>query len=359
MTDDATLAARRKRSARFIDIAQEAGVSQTTVNRVLNERGSVSPATRARVVAAAKRLGVPRLLPETRLGLTRFDLIVAGSDTPFFHSLNLAFQRSMQMLDRKVVIHRTFIPEEADDKRIAQAILSPRQKRHGLIVGVHDSEQVREALRAVIKSGVPVVTLMSDIVDIPRMHYAGIDNYRAGRSAAYFLGRFAQRPGRILLISNSLGYQAHFDRIRGFRDVIAESFPQLQVSGSIECHDEDDRCYAAVSQALKKDSHLLGIYNSGAGSKGIVSALNKFGLAGKVMFAGHEISNEHRHYIEQGIMDLVIDQDPDGQTICSLQHLLYSCGIIDTAPSPEPNEFRLFFRENIRQKAYLAEPGRE
>lgn len=353
MSDD-NPARRRKRAPRFSDIAAEAGVSETTVNRVLNERGSVSADTRARVVAAAKRLGVPRLLPETRRGLTRFDVILAGSDTPYFQRLNLAFQRAMQMLDKKVVIHRTMVPEgEGYDERIARAILSPRQKRHGLIVAVHDSATVRAALRLVIKGGVPVVTLMSDIADVPRLHYAGIDNYRAGRTAGYFLGRFARAPGRILLISNSLGYQAHADRIRGIEEVIGADFPALRCGEARQCYDEDDRCYAAVAQALKAWPDLVGVYNSGAGSAGIVAALRQAGAAGRVMLAGHEISTEHRHYIEQGEMDLVIDQDPDGQTASGLQHLLYACGMIEDAPSPEPNEFRLFCRENIWQRAYL------
>lgn len=349
---DAKPVGRRKRGPRFIEIAEAAGVSPTTVNRVLNERGSVSAATRARVVAAAKQLGVPRLLPETRRGLTRFDVILARSDTPYFHRLNLALQRSMQMIDKKVVMHRTFIQED-DDDRIAHAILSPPQKRHGLIVAVHDTERVSDALCRVIKSGVPVVTLMSDIVDVPRLHYAGIDNYRAGRTAGYFLGRLAQRSGRVLLVSNSLIYRAHAERTNGCRDVIAEMFPALECSAINECHDDADQCYLAVMQALNKYDDLVGIYNSGAGSSGIEAALRKSGRAGKVVWIGHEKSDEHRQYLENRVMDLVIDQDPDGQAVSSLQHLLYACGMIEDAPSREPNEFRFLCHENIWHGAYL------
>ena len=351
---DALPGTRRKRSARFSDIALEAGVSHTTVNRVLNERGSVSAETRARVVAAAKRLGVPRLMPETRRGLVRFDAIIAGNNTPYFIRLNLAFQRSMQMLDKKVVIHRTLIQEEQDDDdRIIHAILSPRQKRHGLIIAVHATDKIRDALSQVIKSGVPVVTLMSDIIEVPRMHYAGIDNYRAGRTAGYFMGRFAHSQGRIMVISNALEYQAHTDRFRGIFDVISENFPHLQCTSAYECHDHADRCYSAVTQALRKYPDIVGVYNTGAGSAGVVAALRKLELAGKIMFVGHEISDEHRRYIDEGIMDLVIDQDPDGQTLSCFQHLLYSCGMVDDAPSSDPNEFRLFCRENAARQAYL------
>lgn len=345
---------RRKRSARFSDIAAEAGVSETTVNRVLNERGSVSAATRARVVAAARRLGVPRLLPEPRRGLTRFDVILAGSGTPYFQRLNLAFQRAMHMLDKKVVIHRTLVAEgDGQDERIARAILSPRQKRHGLIVAVHDSITVRAALRQVIHTGVPVVTLMSDIADVPRLHYAGIDNYRAGRTAGHFLGRALPAQGRILLISNALQYQAHAERIHGVQEVLAERYPGLLCGEVRQCHDQPDRCHAAVARAIKAWPDLVGIYNSGAGSAGIVTALRQTGKAGQVLLAGHELSAEHRLYLEQGEMELVIDQDPDWQTTSSLQHLLYACGRLDESPSSAPNEFRLFCRENIGAGDYL------
>ena len=346
---------RRKRAPRFVDIAAEAGVSETTVNRVLNERGSVSAETRSRVVAAARRLGVPRILPETRRNLTRFDVIVAGSGTPYFRRLDLAFQRTMQMLGRKVVMHRTLIKEgPGDERRVADAILSPRQKRHGLIVAVRDGALVRTALRHVIDSGVPVVTLMSDISDLPRLHYAGIDNYRAGRTIGYLLGRLARREGQLLLISNALSYRAHTERIRGVQDVVGAEFPHLRAGDVRECHDQQDLCYTATMQAIRAGG-LAAVYNSGAGTPGIMAALRQAGLAGQVMLAGHEISAEHRQYIEQGVLDIVVDQDPDGQVASGVQHLLHACGMLEEAPSPEPNDFRLFCRENLGQRPYLPE----
>lgn len=348
-------APRRKRAPRFVDIAAEALVSESTVNRVLNERGSVSAETRARVLAAARRLGVPRILPETRRNLTRFDVIIAGSGSPYFRRLDLAFQRAMQMLGRQVVMHRTLIAEgPGDERRVAEAILSPRQKRHGLIVAVRDGALVRGALRHVIDGGVPVVTLMSDISDLPRLHYAGIDNYRAGRTIGYLLGRLARRDGRLLLVSNALSYRAHAERMRGVLDVVGAEFPGLRPGAVCECHDQQDLCYAAAVGAIK-EGELAAVYNSGAGTPGIMAALRQAGMAGKVVLAGHEISPEHRQYIEQGVMDIVVDQDPDGQVASSIQHLLHACGMQEEAPSREPNDFRLFCRENLGQRPYLPE----
>jgi LacI family transcriptional regulator len=344
---------RRKRSPRFVEIAEEAGVSPSTVDRVLNERGSVSPATRARVVAAAKRLHVPRLLPETRHGLMHLDIVLPRTDTAFFRHLNGALQRSLQMLDKRIVVHRNMFPED-DEDLIAKTILHPPYHRHGLIVTAHDTKRIRDALLLVIARGEPVVTMVTDICDIPRLHFAGIDNYQAGRTAGYFVGRFAKHPGRVMLISNSLDYRAHVDRMNGCRDAIAESFPSLSCDNdSIEAHDDPDRCYQAVARVLKRDKNVAGIYNSGAGSPGIAAALRKSGAAGSIVWVGHEMSDEHRLYIEQHIMDLAIDQDPDGQAISALQHLLHACGVVEEAPSARPNEFRLYCAENVRRSAYL------
>ncbi|WP_240702056.1 LacI family DNA-binding transcriptional regulator [Trinickia terrae] len=344
-------AARRKRSARFEEIAAEAGVSIATVDRVLNERGSVSAATRARVVAAAKRLAVPRILPDTRHGLLHVDVLLPNNPTPFFQRMTLALQRSMQMLDRRIVVHRSVLPE-ADDDTIAAAILNPRHKRAGLIVTTHDTPRVRDALAAAIERGEHVVTMVTDIATPGRLHYAGIDNFAAGRTAGYFLGRLAKRPGHVLLLASRLDYRAHIDRIGGCRAAL-EAFPELECAPlAVEMFDNADRCYRAVVDALKR-GNLAGIYDSGYGSPGIEAALRRYGTRGDVVWVGHEMLDTHREYIEAGLMDVAIDQDPDGQVISALQHLLRACGVVEDAPPEGPVEFRIFCPANVRRSAYL------
>lgn len=73
----------RKRGPRFDEIAVAAGVSVATVDRVLNERGSVSSTARERVVAAARQLGVGRILPELHHKLVRIDLLLLLNETRF------------------------------------------------------------------------------------------------------------------------------------------------------------------------------------------------------------------------------------------------------------------------------------
>ncbi|QYD73588.1 LacI family DNA-binding transcriptional regulator [Paraburkholderia edwinii] len=342
----------RKRTARFVEIAERAGVSTATVDRVLNERGSVSAKTRERVVAAARELALPRLLPETQHGLIHIDVLLPDSDAPFFCRLRDAVQRAMQMLDKRVVVHRALM-STADEARLPQTLAQSGYRRAALIVTTHDTPQVREALAAAIARGEPVVTMVTDVGGIERLHYAGIDNLRAGRTAGYFIGRLAREPGRVLLLPARMDYRAHVERIEGCRVQLAERFAHLACEIADEpTLDQDDRSFRSVSAALKRGG-LVGIYNSGYGSAGIDAALRKFGAAGSVVWVGHEMLDQHRALIDAGVMDIVIDQDPDGQVISALQHVLHACGVVDEMPHGEPVEFRVFCSANVRDTGYL------
>ena len=354
-----TVPPRKKSSARFIDIAAQAQVSIATVNRVLNDRGSVSLATREKVVRAAQQLAVPRLMPEVHRGLTRIDVVLARSQTPFFQRMELALTRFVQLLDRRIVVHRhSFAP--GDDERTADFIRRPPHPRHGLLLAVHDTPVLRAAVQQVSQKGVPVVTLMSDISDVLRLHYAGIDNLHAGRTAGHFMGRLAATKegtgGRLLVLTNDLHFRAHRDRTAGFLDALQEKFPALGCLPVTPCFDDPDQVFQAVDTALKQGS-LAGIYHSGAGSAGIYQALRRHGCAGQVVWIGHELSDEHRRWLKLGVMDLVIDQDPDGQVMSGMQHLLFENKWLDQKPPGGPNEFRLFCAENLPSQPYLPSSG--
>ena len=221
-----TAGIRRKKSARFFDIAQVAGVSPSTVDRVLNERGSVSESARNKVVTAAKQLCVPRVLPVPQHGLIHLDVLLPNSSTPFFRRLNIALQRSIDMLDKRIVVHRSSIPEHKNDI-IANAILHPPYKRQGLILAAPDTEPVRQALRTIIGKGETAVAAVTIIPDVPGLNYVGIDNYRAGRTAGYFIGHLARNAGRVVVLSSRTDYQGHVDRTTGCRQVLQRFAPKL------------------------------------------------------------------------------------------------------------------------------------
>ena len=180
---------RRKRSPRFIEIAVEAGVSPSTVDRVLNERGSASKKARQKVIAAAQKLGVPRILPSAAHELVHIDVLLPDNTTPFFLRLRAALASACSILDKRIIVHRRTV-EGADETSLVKAILKSPYRRQGLIVAAPDTQSVRQALRDVLDQSESVVTVASNVADVQGIAYFGIDNYRAGRTAGTRYGSF-------------------------------------------------------------------------------------------------------------------------------------------------------------------------
>ena len=344
---------RRKKTARFEEIAALAGVRVSTVDRVLNERDTASVKTREKVVQAARQLGVPRLLPETRHGLIHIDIVLPDSRTPFFQRLSLALQRGVAMLDKRLVVHRLWTPEQ-DEAALVRSIGPRRYRRQALIVAAPDTPAVRGALQQARERGEHVTMVVTRVDQVPQADYVGIDNHAAGRTAGYLLGRLCHREGRVLILSSRRDYLGHSERSRGCREVLAEQFPALSCDLDVtETHDDADKCYWAVQQALQGDGALVGLYNTGAGSPGIMAALERF-AQDKVCWVTHEISDDHRQYLAQGMLDVVIDQDPDTQAIRALQNVVAALGMAPAASlAQQTGEFRLYFAENMGQQPYL------
>lgn len=348
---------RRKRSARFTEIALEASVSVSTVDRVLNERGSVSAAARASVLAAARKLDVPRVLPAARHGMVYLDVMFSDHCTPFVQRLEQAMQRALALLPSHVVVRTLRLPL-SDELAYEQAILNPLHPRAGMIVQAPETPRIRNALMHAIDRGEALATIVSDQPDLPPHHFAGIDNYQAGRTAGYWIGRLAKRKGAVLILHGMHMVRAHEERTRGCTDALREFFPTLEVRISPETRDDPDRYYRYVTAALKQDASgknppLVGVYDTGYGSTGIRAALRKAGAQGSVVWIGHEMLDQHREYLNERSLDMVIDQNPDGQVQSALQHLLHRCGVVDAAPRPELREFVLYTLPNARVQNYL------
>lgn len=332
------------RRAGLSQVAELAGVSLSTVDRVVNERGSVSDVKRRKVLQAARMLGLRRLLPSATHGLLRFDLLMVDSATDHFRRLTAGFEQEAQLLRSRLVL-QLHTWNEKHPEQLLDLINHPRTSRQGLLVVAQDTPQIRQALQIQIAQGVPVVLLTTSLSELPGATYIGVDNHVAGRSAARLLSRWAGLgAGNVLLITNSLLYHAHQQRIAGFLQVLAERAPALNVLGPIECHDDPLRSARAVHDAIQQHQNLAAIYDTGSSSGGIRSALLQHCI--QPVWIGHEATPEHATLLRDGLLSLVLDQDPEGQAKAAVQQLLYANGDLEEPPQATP-QLRIVIEETL------------
>ena len=134
-----------------------------------------------------------------------------------------------------------------------------------------DHPRVRESINALCERGVAVVTLVSDVPGSRRTHYVGIDNSAAGRTAATLMGRYlAGRTGKVGLIAGSLSLRDHVERQFGFEQVMLHEYPGLTLLPVREGRDDWQIVQGVAAQLLHDHPDLIGLYNVGAGTRGIV-----------------------------------------------------------------------------------------
>ena len=211
-------------------LARQIGVGVATVDRVLNERGGVSPQTTRKVLQAAREAGLKRILPEEHRFPWQIEVFLSSNDSFFFPQLAQDFAAVADSLGyRRLTLHRTFVPE-SQPTTLARRIARSCQQRQGIIVFGNDHPAVHDALRRCREAGVPAITLATDLPGADRLCHVGINQLQAGRTAGLMLGRMTPRPGEVLMVSGRQDYSAHRLRIQGFREVLSQRFPHLQLS---------------------------------------------------------------------------------------------------------------------------------
>lgn len=339
------------KKARLVDIAAAAGVGIATVERVLNERGSVRPQTAEKVVLAAKRLGYKGLIPSLYRGTIRIEVVLVRPESPFFSRLNRAFERVAASLDSSITVHRTFI-EENDIEKFAAHIASSGIRRHGLIVVAIDHPKIRESLRKARSAGIEVVQIVSYLTGRDDV-FVGIDNYAAGRTAGFYMSRMLRHAtGSIVAICHSWAYQIHKERIRGFSDYLgSDGSSALQFSEVVFGLDDDVKSAEMMTQALRRCPDIVGVYNAGGANLGVGSVLQRVReqRGSEFVWIGHELNDETRRFISSGLMTLVLDQAPETQARRALDTILSRMGIIDVPVSEDPVPFLTYTAENIGQ----------
>ena len=314
------------------DVARLAGVGMATVDRVLNERGNVSPATARRVLEAARQLGLRRVLPQPYARRVRIEALLARADARFLARLTQGFGAVAATLDRAVILQRTTL---ADAKPAAVAFYG------------EDHPEIAAAIDALAAAGRPVVSVVTDVSRAAgRLAYVGIDNHKAGRTAGFLAARLARRPGAALLLTNSTGFRAHLDRIEGFRAGLAQEAPGMPIAAVLEGRDEDDRAARLVEQALVGHPGVVALYNTGGAVAAVASVLRRRGRAGSLAYVGHELSPGNAGLLREGMLTVAIDQAFEVQARRAVELLLHRLGHLQAPPAAAEVPFTLHTREN-------------
>jgi LacI family gluconate utilization system Gnt-I transcriptional repressor len=208
-----------RRTLTLRDVSEASGVSEMTVSRVLRNHGDVSPGTREKVLAAAKRLGyVPNriagALASSRVNLVA--VIIPSLSNLVFPEVLSGISEALDGTGLQPVVGVTdYIPER--EEAVLYEMLSWRPS--GVIVaGLEHTGAARAMLAG---AGVPIVEIMDtdgEAVD----SVVGISHRRAGVEMARAIVAAGYR--RIGFLGTNMPYDHRArKRMEGFEEGLSEA----------------------------------------------------------------------------------------------------------------------------------------
>jgi LacI family transcriptional regulator len=244
------------------DLAKAAGVSVSTVNRVIGEDQKVRPATMRRVNEAAETIGFYGLGSiKSRLDTARqkycFGILLQQPTHPFYkmlaQSLRLGAERVVDYdIDLRVEFMEELTPQNIAARMMA---LAETCDAIGVVAAVHPL--VTQAVHALQQRGVPVFALVSQLAATGEVHYVGLDNWKVGRTAAWAIEHICKTPGKLGILVGNYRYRCQEMNESGFRSYLREYAPQFTLLEPLSTLESSAAAQEMTERLLREHPDLI------------------------------------------------------------------------------------------------------
>lgn len=297
-------------------VAERAGVSRGTVDRVINNRSYVRAEVRARILKAIEETGYvpprqaqpaeqPDAFPPLRLG------VVLPNWTGGFQSeVGEGIAKARRELtpyhvEIRTCVCETDLPVECIEHLDALADWGAQ----GIALCALNDIVIEAKVGELADRGIPCITFNSDLPGSRRLCFVGQDYAKSGRIAAELLSKCVPQNARILAMVGNLEYHGHRTRLDGFCARMHElgfSTAQIEIT---ETYNNYRLTCDKVRQALQDTPDLGAIYMANRSVTGCTDALRQAGAIGKVHVIAHDVSARTKLLLQEGSLDFTITQD--------------------------------------------------
>ncbi len=334
------------------DVAMAAGVSASTVDRVLNARSPVKPATANQVLQAAEKIGFYATpVIRQRLGTDKpartLGFLLQQSNRQFYQEIGKALSEAAKSFESARVTPKVEFLEDLSPESVSKHMLKMGEKVDALAVVAAEHPRVTQAIERLHGQNVATFALISALTAPCGVGYVGLDNWKVGRTAAWAIANMCKSPGKVGFIVGNHRYRSQELNEIGFRSYFREHAPEFQMLEP-QSSFEDRRFAGEISQnLLTREKDLVGLCISGGGITGVMQAMRDHQASGRVVAVGYELTDQTRAGLIDGVLKMILSHPLKEMTRLTVEAMVKA--------TDEPNKtlpqiilpFEVYTSENI------------
>lgn len=328
---------KKQNHIRIKDIAEKAGCSIGTVDRVIHNRGKVAGPVREKILAIIDELGYKpnvnaRVLASKR-PLTLGILLPSFRKGEYWELPNLGIQDAIaRYIDQGYQIQLTQTGYNTPEKFHSAGMRLLSEDVDGIIMSPSSYKETIRLVRSFFQHNKPFILIDSDIHGLPSLSFIGKDPVQSGLTVAKMIHQMTRhiRGEKLILtinLSKNLAQMyALLARESGFMNYFAEK--HLQGDYRFRTCDLEDRGnQAAIDgelEKLLKEAVPHAIYVTGSRVYRIARSLKNLKPSEKPLLIGHDLIRANMDRVRDESIDFLIEEEARRQGYLAVESMIRS-----------------------------------
>ena len=281
------------------DVALTAGVSVSTVNRVLAGAENVRDHTVRQVRDAAEKIGfygtgTIQSHAMARSSKFRFGFLLLQPSRIFYKLLGTALEAAARHnaehdIQTQVVFAEDLTPQVVSTKLLELGLTCDAI---GVVAAVHPL--VTEAIDELERRNIPVFALISQLAATGSVNYIGLDNWKVGRMFGWAVAQLCKSPGKIGILVGNHRFRCQDMNESGLRSYFREYAPEFVLLEPLSTFETSAVAEEMTEKLLTEHPDMKGLIVAGGGISGAMRALRALGKASEIITVGHQLMDNTR-----------------------------------------------------------------
>lgn len=254
---------------------------------------------------------------------TKIEVVVKKKDASFWSVVRLGAEAAGKEFDVDVKFDGPVNEKDIEEQiKIVDAAIN--EKVDAIVLAASDYTKLIDVVERADAQKIPVVIIDSELNSNKIKAFVGTDNIDAGNKLGQTLVEKLGKSCKIAVMSFIKGAATSDQREQGvFQEI--NKYPDIKVISTLYSNSDENIAYELTKKLIKENPDLDAIVCTNAyGTVGTARAVEEEGKAGKIKIIGFDSTPEEISFVEKGVIDALVVQNPFNMGYLGVKYALDS-----------------------------------